>query len=326
MKNLKILCALTLGIVASFVFAGSVQAAEKVVFVTDFGFNGRHAYYYVALEKGYYKEAGIDVEFVRGIGSSDAIKKVAAGSALLGFADAGSLVLARGNDKIPVQLVSIVYAKPPHAIYALEGSGIKGPKDLEGKKIADTAFSAVPKMFKAYAKAAKFDPGKVSWVVVDGSALPGMLATGMVDAIGQYIVGEPLLVKRVEGKKLVRLAYGDVGLDYYGNGIIATEKTIKDNPGLVRRFVAATIRGMKDAFADPTGAGKIINKYHPQIDADIGAGETEAVRSLAEVKGMPLGKIDPARIAATVDVVAGAFKLKYPVKPGELYAAGFVKD
>lgn len=324
MKYLKIFYALSLGIVASLVFADGARAADKVIFVTDFGFNGRHAYYYVALEKGYYKEAGIDVEFVRGRGSSDAIKKVAAGVALLGFADAGALVLARGNDKIPVQLVSIIYAKPPHAIYAVEGSGIKEPKDLEGKKIADTAFSAVPKMFKAYAKAAKFDPDKVSWVIVNSSALPGLLATGKVDGIGQYIVGEPLLVKRVEGKKLVRLAYGDVGLDYYGNGIIATEKTIKEKPDLVKRFVAATIRGMKDAFADPAGAGKIINKYHPQIDSDIGAGETEAVRSLAEVKGMPLSKIDPARISATLDVVTGAFKLKFPVKPGDLYAPGFV--
>ena len=60
--------------------------AENLTFITDFGFNGRHAYYYVALERGYYRQAGLDVTFVRGNGSADAIRKVGAGAAQLGFA------------------------------------------------------------------------------------------------------------------------------------------------------------------------------------------------------------------------------------------------
>src|ERR1700758_1766770 len=96
-------------------------AAAGVNFITDFGFNGRHAYFYVAREKGYYKAEGFNVNFVRGQGSADAIKKVAAGIATFGFADAGSLVLARGNDGVPVKLVSIVYAKPPQESFPIKG-------------------------------------------------------------------------------------------------------------------------------------------------------------------------------------------------------------
>src|SRR3984893_15550951 len=76
------------------------------------GFNGRHAYFFVAIEKGYYRDVGLDVKVVRGQGSVDAIRQVGANNAIVGFADAGSLVLARGNDQIPVKLVAIVYAKP----------------------------------------------------------------------------------------------------------------------------------------------------------------------------------------------------------------------
>src|SRR5215470_7340090 len=94
--------------------------AENITFITDFGFNGRHAYYYVALERGYYRQAGLDVSFVRGNGSADAIRKVASGAVQIGFADAGSLVLARANDGVPVRMVAVVYAAPPHAIYATE--------------------------------------------------------------------------------------------------------------------------------------------------------------------------------------------------------------
>src|SRR5262249_56062647 len=122
----------------------AAEAADKVTFVTDFGYNGRHAYYFVALEKGYYARQNLDVQIVRGQGSADAVKQVAAGTAQIGFADTAAVILGRGNDQIPTKLVAIVYAKPPHAIYVLNQSRIAKAKELEGKELADTAFSAGP--------------------------------------------------------------------------------------------------------------------------------------------------------------------------------------
>ena len=89
---MKFRARLTAALLATLATAGvSAAQAADVNFITDFGFNGRHAYFYVAREKGYYKAEGFDVNFVRGQGSADAIKKVAAGVATFGFADAGSL-------------------------------------------------------------------------------------------------------------------------------------------------------------------------------------------------------------------------------------------
>jgi NitT/TauT family transport system substrate-binding protein len=298
--------------------------AENVTFITDFGFNGRHAYYYVALERGYYRQAGLDVSFVRGNGSADAIRKVGAGAAQVGFADAGSLVLARANDGVPVRMVAVVYAAPPHAIYATEDGNIRKPQDLVGRRIADSAGSANAVLFGAYAKAAGFDRSRVTWQVADGAALPVLLATGRAEAVGQFTVGEPLLAVVVAPKKLVRLAYRDVGLDYYGNGIIASEALIAKEPDTVRRFVAATLRGMADAFADPAMAGRTIARYQQQIKPEIGAAEIEQVRALAVDAARQLGAIDPAKIAATVRVIAGAYTLNKPALPEEIWAAGFV--
>src|SRR5262245_6926695 len=250
-------------------------AADKITFVTDFGYNGRHAYYFVALEKGYYAKQNLDVQIVRGQGSADAVKQVAAGTAQLGFADTAAVILGRGNDQIPTKLIAIVYAKPPHAIYVLKESGIAKPKDLEGKKVADTAFSAVPKLFDAYAKAANIDASKVTWLVAAADTLPGMLTTGRADGIGQFTVGEPLLAKAATPKQVLALAYADVGLDLYGNGIIASDGLIKSNPDLVRRFVAATMQGLKDAIANRQEAGAIMNKHHRELDADVAAAETK---------------------------------------------------
>jgi NitT/TauT family transport system substrate-binding protein len=298
--------------------------ATEVSFVTDFGFNGRHAYFYVAREKGYYKAEGFDVNFVRGQGSADAIKKVAAGIATFGFADAGSLVLARGNDGVPVKLVSIVYARPPQAIFAIKGSGINSPKDLEGKTVADSASSSVRLLFPAFAKAAGIDETKVKWVVAEGSALPSLLANGRADAICQFSVGEPLIAAATD-KEIVRIAYKDAGLDYYGNGIIASEEMIAQHPDQVRAFVRATIRGMKEAFANPADAAAIMAKYQRELAPAVIEVETRLVAELAEVKDNPLGFIDPRSIDSTIAVMSANFALRNAVQPDQLFAPGFVE-
>ena len=182
----------------------------------------------------------------------------------------------------------------------------------------------MPKMFGAYAKAAGIDASKVTWVVAGSDALPGLLALGRVDGIGQYTVGEPLLKKAAAPKEIVQLAYSDVGLDYYGSGIMTMESTLQSNPDMVRRFVAATLHGLKDAIANPKEAGEIMHKYHREVDEGVASAEMVKVGQLATVPGEPLGFIDPARLQRTIDVVAGAYTLKNSVRPGDIYAAGFV--
>jgi NitT/TauT family transport system substrate-binding protein len=325
MVNLRLFTrAAIVGSVLSFACCQSAFAADNVTFITDFGFNGRHAYYYVALDKGYYKAAGLDVKIVRGQGSTDAVKQVASGTARIGFADTSAVIFARANDGIPVKLVSVIYAKPPHAIYVLKESGITKPKDLEGKKLADTAFSAMPKMFGAYAKAAGIDASKVNWVIAGSDALPGMLSLGRVDGIGQYTVGEPLLRKAAEPKDIVQLAYSDVGLDYYGSGLVTMESTLQSNPDLVRKFIAATLHGLKDAMANPKEAGEIMHKYHREVDEGVASAETVKVGQLATVADAPLGAIDSARLQRTIDIISGAYALKNTVKASDIFAPGFV--
>jgi NitT/TauT family transport system substrate-binding protein len=303
---------------------GASRALDNVTLITDFGFNGRHAYFFDALDKGYYRDAGLEVKIVRGQGSMGVIRQVGAGNAMFGFADAGTLILARADDQIPVKLVAVIYRKPPQTIVCREDSGLKKPKDLEGNAIAEPAGGAVKALFPAFAKAAGFDAQAVRWLVASPESLPGLLATNKVPCIADYTVGEPLLRSQLAPAKPVRFNYSDAGLSYYSSGIVATDATVASKPDLVRRFVAATVRGMKDAFADPAAAGAIMHKLVPQVDATIAKNETEAVAELAQIPGQPLGEIDPARIEATLDMVKGAFKLATPVEAADVYAPGFV--
>jgi NitT/TauT family transport system substrate-binding protein len=142
--------------------------------ITDFGYNGRHACFFEALDRGYYRDARLEVTIVRGQGSAEAIRHVGADNAMFGFADAGTLILARANDQIPVKLVAAVYREPPQAIFCREDSDLKWPKDLEGNTIADTAGASIPALFPAFAKAAGFDAEKVGWVHASVESLPGL--------------------------------------------------------------------------------------------------------------------------------------------------------
>jgi NitT/TauT family transport system substrate-binding protein len=304
--------------------AGASRALDNVTLITDFGYSGRHAFSFVALDRGYYRDVGLEVKIVRGQGAVDAIRQIGTGNAMFGFADAGTLILARANDQIPVKLVAIVYRKPPQAIFCREDSGLREPKDLEGNAIAEPAGGAVKALFPVFAKAAGIDARTVRWVVASSESLPVLLATNKVPCVSQFTIGEALLRSQYGPAKLVRFAYSDAGLSYYGNGIVATAATIASKPDLVRRFVEATVRGMKDAFADPAAAGAIMHKIVPEVDPAIVKSETEAVAELAQLPGMPLGEIDPARIEATVDMVEGAFRLATPVAVGDVYAPGFV--
>ena len=304
----------------------AAAAADKITFVTDYGLYGRHAYYFVAIEKGYYARENLDVDIVRSPGSANTIKQVANGTAQIGFADAFAVVLGRANDGVPVKLVAMLYPRPPHAVYVLKGSGIASPKDLEGKTLADTAFSSVPKLFATYAKAAGFDASKTKWVTANNDALPGMLSAGRVDGIGQFTVGEPLLAIAAAPKEVLGLPYADAGLDYYSNGIVAADETLRSNPELVRRFVRATLDGLKAAMANPQEAGEIMHRRHPEIDLRIAIEETEKVRQLAQQPNAALGSIDPARVQKTIDVVGSAFELKSRVATADVYAPGFLPE
>jgi NitT/TauT family transport system substrate-binding protein len=135
----------------------------------------RHAYFFNALDKGYYRDAGLEVKIVRGQDSMDAIRQVGAGNAMFGLADADTPVLARANDQIPVKLVAIV---PPQMIFSREDSGLKKPKDLEGNAIAAAPGSAIRCLFPAFANAAGFDSQKVRRVVANSESLPRLLAAG----------------------------------------------------------------------------------------------------------------------------------------------------
>ena len=214
---------------------------RRITLLTDGGPVGRHSYCFLAASNGYYAAEGLEVDIIGGKGSAAVVKEVAAGSVTLGFADAGDLGPGAWQRRRAGQDGGRGLQQRSPCVDRLGGIRDPAPKDLVGKTASDVAGSANYLLFPAYAKFAGFDPATVEWVFADFNALPAMLVTRQVDAIGQFTIGLPLLEKRAQPQKLVPLAYRDVGLDIYSNGIIAREDMLRTDPDLIRAFVRATL-------------------------------------------------------------------------------------
>lgn len=299
--------------------------ATTIDYATSFGNFGRDAYVYVAIEKGFFRDAGFDVKVTPGPGSVDNIKLVAAGRLDYAPVDIGALVTTRANEGLPVKVVSVVHQNTMSAIFTLEEEGITTPKQLEGRSLADSPSSTVRVLFPLYAKKAGVDASKVTWRDAAPPALPALLATKQVAGIGQFSVGLPLISKAAGGRKIRSFKYSKVLPGLLGIGVVASDEKIRSNPREVRAFVRALNRGLLWSIQNPGQAGGILNKYVPLADPVVAAQELRIMKFFVENaftrrKGVGVGAIDTSKIASTISVVRNGFRIAKPLPVTDVYS------
>jgi NitT/TauT family transport system substrate-binding protein len=308
--------------------AAAFAATDQVTLAVDWVIGGTHTPYFVALDKGFYAGSNLAVTITRGYGSGDTIKRVAAGRATFGVADMGALVAARGNDSVPVKAVLGVYGKAALGLLYLRESGIKGPKDLEGRTLGRSATGASVIMLPAFLKANAIDRQKIKEVIVDGTALLPLLIARKVDAVTEQSIIQPRFQKAAdkEGLHVEAMRYTDHGLVTHGNAVMASETLIRDKPDLIRRFLQATVQGLAYAFDKPDEAVEIMQKYNREVETDFGKAELLIIKGLLaeEAKAKGLGYMSPATMTSTRDTVAQALELKRAVAVEELYTNEFL--
>lgn len=287
----------------------------KVSYLTSFNTFGREAYAYVALDKGYFKDAGFDVTINPGSGTVDVMKLVAGGQADYGIGDFTGAVITLGKQKLPVTTVGMIHQRSLAGIMTLDGYGISKPQDLVGKQIGDQPGSTNTVMFPVYAKAVGIDPNSVKFIPSPPPALPNLLATKKVDGIGQFVVGKPLIEKAdPQHRKAVTLPYGDKLPDLYGNAIITRSDLAKDHPDQVKKFTGALLKGLQDTVDDPAGSAAILKKYVPNTDLAVATQELNIMKDYtkpSDFKG-PLGEVDVDRVNTIIKLLEAAKAIQQP--------------
>jgi len=281
------------------------NAQTPIKFTLDWVFQGPTAPFLVALEKGYYKAEGLDVTMDPGQGSAGAVQRVATGAYQIGFADVNATI--EYNAKNPgkeVLCVFMAYDFAPFGVYALKKSGIKTPKDLEGKKLGAPVFDASFRLFPAFAKL----NGVSKWehVNLTPQLREQSLVQGTVDFISGHYFSSMLDLKArgVAFEDIVAMRYVDFGMDVYGNGIVVSPELAK-NEKAVKGFIAAA------------------KKRDPLIDEKL---EMERLEISLQtniltpyVKANGLGDVDPVRFAKSVKLVAEAFGLPEAPAPDKVF-------
>lgn len=224
--------------------------------------NIQFAPFYVAVERGYFKDAGIEVEFDYAL-ETDGVALVGADTLQFGIASGDQVLQARAKG-LPIVYVAAWYQKYPVSIISVGDLNIKTPQDLKGKKIG------LPGLFGASyvgLQAVLHSAGlKESDVTLDSIGFNQVEAftSGKNPIIVGYAANEPVVLN-AKGYPLNELRIADYA-QLASNGIITNEKTIRDNPVLIRKFVGAVVNGIQDTIADPNAAFDISKKYVPNLD------------------------------------------------------------
>ena len=316
--------------------AVSAQAAPSaaqtaVKFSLNWKFEGPSAPFVVALDKGYYALQGLEVTVDPAASSLEVLNRLASGSYDMGVGDVNTLIKFRDqNPQAPVAAVFMVYDKPAFSIVGRKSRGVAHPQDLEGRKLgapaADLAFAQWP----IFVKVNGIDAAKVTVVNVGAPVREPMLASGEIDAFTGISFSSYLALKDrgVPVDDITVLLMADYGVNLYGDAILVNSKFAAEKPEIVKAFLHAVIKGLKDTVRNPASAVDSIVRRNEDAKK-----ETELERlQLAlkqniltpDVKARGFGDVDPTRLENSIDQIALAHPFRVKPKATDIFDPSFL--
>ncbi|MDX9871643.1 MAG: ABC transporter substrate-binding protein [Clostridia bacterium] len=243
------------------------EPLTKTAVMLDWSVNTNHTGLYVALEKGYYREQGLDVEILQ-MGDPGPAQMIAAGQLDFGVSYQEEVTNARAAD-IPVVSLAAVIQHNTSGFASLKEDNLVRPRDLTGKRyggwgapMEHAVISAIMHQDDADAETVEFiDIGAADFFSVIGRQVDFAWIFYAWDGIKSQLESKPLNIIMLKD-------YAEF-LDYYTPTIITSEETIAEKPDLVRKFMAATSQGYEFAIANPQEAAEILLKYAPELDAEL---------------------------------------------------------
>lgn len=285
----------------------------------------------LAQQRGWYKDAGLDVVIDTGNGSASAISLVAGGAYDSASADLSTMIeFKTQNPQVGLAAVAIQYDLNPNAILVRKGGPIAKPADLAGKTILGQPFNASRKLFPVFAKAQGIDASAIKWENVAPDVGDTRFVKGDFDAAAYfYFTGLLNLKSRgMAPEQLTVFRFSDFGMQSYGNGLVTNPKTIQEQPDAVKAFVKATTRGWLEVIADPKAGAAAIKTREPLANEAI---ELERLQLIVDgtmrtpaTRADGWGAARPARLQATIDETVAAFGLKPGLAVADIWTDRFL--
>jgi NitT/TauT family transport system substrate-binding protein len=239
------------------------QGLRQVTLAMSYIPNVQFAPYYVAAAKGYYKEAGLDVSFDYNF-ENDVVQRAAnwpTDNVAFATASGTSVLLAR-QQGLPVKTVETLYQKFPVVFFAKSSTGLKGVDDLKGKTVGIPGrFGESLYALMAVLYANKLDESAITVQEIGFTQAQTVLEDKVQVGIG-YAMNEPVILRQ-QNQPVDVLRVADI-YDLASNGIVVSEALIKQDPDMVRAFVQASLRGLKDTLDNPDEAYTLSLTFIPE--------------------------------------------------------------
>ncbi|MGE0714783.1 MAG: ABC transporter substrate-binding protein [Alphaproteobacteria bacterium] len=244
-------------VVAALVAPVGAQAQEKVRLLLDWGWLPYHSSFFLAQEKGYFREAGVDATVEQGRGSNTTAILVGQGGFDMGHLNItnATAAIAKG---VPLKVVAVYQHRTSSSFVGIEGKvKLDGPKSLVGLKIGSTPGGSDGLGMSIFRRSNGIADGVLNIISLDASAKTAALLTGQVDVVSGDSHAYAAIV-RGAGQKPVVMELASYGVPLLGFGFAANEAFLKAKPAAVKAVLTASRRGMADAVADPEGACTLI--------------------------------------------------------------------
>lgn len=301
-----------------------VDALQSVTIRLPMGYipNVQFAPFYAAVEQGFYREVGIQIEFDYSF-ETDGVALVGSNDLQFALASGEQVLLARAQG-IPVTYILGWYQQYPVSVVAAQSSGIRTPADLRGQTIGlPGLFGANYIGLRALLRAGGISESEVNLQTVGFNQVEAFSA-GQVPVIVVYTNNEPIVLQS-QGYEISMLNVRDY-VTLASNGLITNESTLANNPELVARMVQATQRGIRYTLAHPEEAFEICKKYVPNLTPENEPLQRAVLQASLEFwAAEPIGSIDPESWVNMQLVLLDMGLLAQPLDLSAAYTAKFLE-
>lgn len=304
-------------------------ALTNVRFILDWAFQGPQACYLLAFDRGFFREEGLNVTIDRGFGSADTPVKVASGAYDVGVADFSPTIRMRLQGQSDIVSPFVLQQGSPLAAMTLRRTGIRTPKDLEGKRVAAPETDAGRQLFPAFARAAGIDASRINWVTVTPQLREPMLARGDAEAITGFETSGVFSLRAVSVNpaEIVSMRYSSFGVQLLSTAMLVRRPWAEANARTVTAMIRAVVRGHVEAFRDPDAAIASLVRRDPTAPAALEKerlmANFEFIRTPEVISG-GFANLDMARVQGAVDTIRTAFDLTSQLGAADIYMPQFL--
>ncbi|WP_127754392.1 ABC transporter substrate-binding protein [Devosia sp. 1566] len=321
-----------LGLLALTTSSAFAQELTDIRFTLGWVTQGSDAAFFVAKDKGYFEEEGLNVIIDKGEGSGATVTRIMGGAYDAGFGDINAIIqnAAERPNEVPV-MVYMMWNQPPFAIVTKKSSGITSIKDFEGRTLGGAQGTPTTRLLPVFARTNDLDVDAIAVSNMAPNLQEPMLIRGEIDGALVFNITSyfNLINNRQDPEKDFDFwQFGDYGMDLYSNGMMVSQQLIKENPEAIAGLVRAVNRASIEIGVDQDTAMQAVMNYDNLVNEEVERMRLNfayaKLMASEEAAEIGLGDVDDERLARSIEIVVEGYGLANTPEASQIFSREFL--